>query len=325
MAARLYGTLLLRARSRGCRRLILLVSLVSALVLGGLAVKHFVDGSWPLAGGSPALLAGAGLFFLLGYALKALGWRRLFAPGERPHSLALAAASGGAAVAGIALPGRFDEVIRIAIVRRYKACPANLRTLCLSLVILALIDSAALVPLAMVGAALSGHSLGLQSGLATVAAVGVVAAVVVIALPRLLGLERLEHFRLSRWLRARATPWRPAVEAWALVSASWAARAIGLFFLLAGLHLGMSFPRAIVVLCAGAAAAVLPIGPAGAATQVGAAAAILVASGVGASRALDVAVSAQTLVILAGAVVLVAAVVWRAGTAWVGSLALRAP
>jgi hypothetical protein len=79
--------------------------------------------------------------------------------------------------------------------------------------------------------------------------------------------------------------------------------------LLGALGIGYSFSLALVFLCAGAAAAALPIGPAGAATQVGAGAAALIASGVGASQALSFAVSVATLGVLTGTAVLVFAVV----------------
>ena len=90
----------------------------------------------------------AAVLFLVAYTLKVCAWRRLFAADERPHPLALAAANGGAAVMGLALPGRLDDALRIAIVRRYPGCPAGVRSLCLSLAMLGLIDSAALAPLA---------------------------------------------------------------------------------------------------------------------------------------------------------------------------------
>ena len=47
---------------------------------------------------------------------------------------------------GVVLPGRFDDAMRIAVVRRYPGCPAGLRAISLSLVMLGLIDSAALLP-----------------------------------------------------------------------------------------------------------------------------------------------------------------------------------
>jgi hypothetical protein len=93
------------------------------------------------------------------------------------------------------------------------------------------------------------------------------------------------------------------------VLACWLVRAGAVFLLLGALGIGYSFSLALVFLCAGAAAAALPIGPAGAATQVGAGAAALIASGVGASQALSFAVSVATLGVLTGTAVLVFAVV----------------
>jgi uncharacterized membrane protein YbhN (UPF0104 family) len=298
-------------RSRSSRLALTGVSGALALALAFLAARHFAETSWPLSHGQPGLLIAAGLLFLLAYAFKAYGWRRLFARDERPPSLALAAANGGASVVGVALPGRFDDAVRIAIVRRYPGCPAGVRALCLSLVMLGLIDSAALAPLASVAAAFTGHATGMRAGLALVAAAGIAAAALILTLPRLTGSRRLLRFRLGRWLSPRTTSLRSASEAWALVSVCWLVRAVGIFLLLAALGVGFSFPLALLFLCAGAAAAALPIGPAGAATQVGAAAAVLIASGVGTSQAVAVAVSVQALGVLSGGTILLFAVLWR--------------
>jgi hypothetical protein len=66
--------------------------------------------------------------------------------------MALAAAGGAASVTGIALPGRFDELVRVAVVRRYPGSCAGVGGVCLSLLLLGLIDSAALAPLAALSA-----------------------------------------------------------------------------------------------------------------------------------------------------------------------------
>ena len=282
-----------------------------ALALAVLAVRHFATTSWPLSSGDPGLLLAAGLLLLLAYALKALGWARLFRPDERPTPLALAAGNGGAAVIGLVLPGRFDDAMRIAVVRRYPGCPAGVRALCLSLVMLGLIDSAALAPLAVVGAAFPGAGIGVRVGLVVVAVGGVAAAAVIVALPRLAASRRALRFRLGRWLSPRTTSLRGAAQAWALVSACWLVRAVALFLLLGTLGVGFSFPLALLFLCAGAAGAALPIGPAGAAAQVGASAAALIASGVGASQALAVAVSVAALGVFSGAAIFLFAVAWR--------------
>ena len=248
------------ARSQRGRWALATGSGVVAVVLAVLASRHFAETSWPLSRGHPGLLVAAGVFSLLGYAGKAYGWHRLFAVDERPQPLALAAANGGASITGLALPGRFDDVVRIAILRRYPGCPAGVRTLCLSLFMLGLIDSAALAPLAAV-AALTGDATGMRAGLALVAVTGIAAAALIVALPHLVRGKRLLRFRLGHWLSPRTVSLRHASQAWALVSGCWVVRALQLFLLLGAVGVGFSFQLALLFLCATAAAAALPIGP----------------------------------------------------------------
>jgi hypothetical protein len=288
------------------------------LALAALAARHFAAMSWPLSSRYPGVLVAAALLLVLAQALKALGWGRLFTPSERPPLLALAAGNGGAALVGILLPGRFDDAMRVAVVRRFPSCPAGVRVLCLSLVMLGLIDSVALVPLALAGALLPDGT-GMRMGLAVVAAAGVAAAAVIAVLPQVAASRRTLRFRLGRWVSTRTTPPRRATEAWALVSGCWFVRAVACFLLLGALGVGYSLSLSLLFLCAGAAAAALPLGLAGAATQAGAGGAALVATGVDASEALHVAVSIGVLGVLTGAAVLVAAIVWRSGA----SLLLR--
>jgi hypothetical protein len=284
------------------------------LALAALAARHFAAMSWPLSSRHPGVLVAAALLLVLAQALKAFGWGRLFTPSERPPLLALAAGNGGAALVGILLPGRFDDAMRIAVVRRYPSCPAGVRVLCLSLVMLGLIDSVALAPLALAGAVLPVAGTGVRIGLGLVAAAGVAAAVAISVLPRLAASRRTLRFRLGRWVSTRTTSPRRASEAWALVSACWIVRAVAFFLLLGALGLGYSISLALLFLCAGAAAAALPLGLAGAATQAGAGGAALAATGVGASEALHVAISIGVLGVLTGTAVLLAAIVWRSGT-----------
>lgn len=292
-------------------------SAVFAAALLFLTVRHFATTSWPLSEGQPAVIAAAGVLLLLAQAFKAYGWARLFAPGERPKPLALAAANGGAALVGVVLPGRFDEAMRVAVVRRYPGCPASIRTLCLSLLMLGLIDNVALAPLAVTAAAFPGVGIGVRIGLAVVAAGGLAAALLVLNLPRLAASKRVMRFRLGRWLSPRTTSRRRVSEAWVLVSACWLLRAVAVYLLLGTLGLGFSFPVALLFLCAGAAAAAVPIGPAGAVTQVGGGAAALITSGVGASQALAAAVAIGALGVLTGAAIVLAAIAWRTGVALV--------
>jgi uncharacterized membrane protein YbhN (UPF0104 family) len=310
----------LRRSRRGRWGLGLAYGLV-AVALALLAVRHFARSGWPLAGGRPGFLIGAGVLLLVAQALKALGWGRLFGLEERPSPFALAAGNGGAALIGVVLPGRFDDAMRVAVVRRYPGCPAGVRVLCLSLVMLGLIDSVALAPIALVAAVLPGVGWSVRAGLTVVAVAGLMAAVLVLLLPRLAATNRFRRFRLGRWLGPRTTSRALAAQAWALVSACWLVRALALFLLLGGLGVGFSVPLALLFLCAGAAAAALPIGPAGAATQIGAGAAALIASGIDTSQALAAAVAVGALGVLSGAAVLLAAVFWRLGLSLVAHLA----
>ena len=284
-----------------------------AITVSILAARHFAGVGWPFSGANVGLVAAAGLLFLLAFAFKAYGWHRLFAPHERPKPLTLGAACGAASVTGAALPGRFDDVVRVAVVRRATNGRAGVGPVCLSLVMLGLVDTAALMPLAGAAAVTADAGTAVRVALAVVAFAGFGAAVVIAVLPRLTASGRLLRFRIARWLGERVIAPRDAWQAWVLVLASWLTRAFGLFLLLHALGFALSLPLAIAFLCAAAASGALPIAPAGAATQAGAGAAILIASGVGTANAVSFAVGAQALVILAGAAVLVFAALWHGG------------
>jgi uncharacterized membrane protein YbhN (UPF0104 family) len=287
---------------------------VLAIGISLLAARHFADVGWPLGQADLPLVALAGFLFLLSYAFKAYGWRRLFSPHQRPRPLTLAAAGGAASVTGAALPGRFDDVVRVAVVRRWSGSPTCVPTVCLSLFMLGLIDTAALMPLASTAAAASDTGAGVRAGLGVVAFAGLGAAVVLAALPRVTASGRLIRFRVARWISERSISPHEAWKAWLLVLACWLTRALGLFVLLAALGFSLSLPLAIAFLCAAAASGALPVAPAGAATQAGAGAAILVASGFGAADAVSFAVAAQALLIVAGAAVLLIAALWHGGS-----------
>jgi uncharacterized membrane protein YbhN (UPF0104 family) len=299
-------------RSPRGRLVVNLISGVLAVGVAVLAARHFAETGWPLAHADFRLLAAATGFFLLSYLFKAYGWHRLFAPDDRPHRLALAAAGGAATVGGAALPGRLDDVVRVAVVRRYSGVDC-IPTVCFSLFMLGLLDTAALMPLASSAAATSDSSVAVRAGMGVVAAAGLASAILVVVIPRLAASGRLIRFRLARWVGERVISPRDAWQAWILVLSSWMARAIGLFFLLGALGVSLSFPLAIAFLVAAAASSALPIAPAGAATQAGAGAAILIASGVGTSEAVAFAIAAQAVLIIVGAIVIAIAALWGGG------------
>jgi uncharacterized membrane protein YbhN (UPF0104 family) len=302
------------------KRILNIGFVLAALAVGFLVARHFARSGWPLHRANFWLVGLAAVIFLAAYAAKAWGWQHLFRRGERPAVLTLAAAGGAASVGGIALPGRCDEVIRFAVVRRCRRKRASLGAVALSLFLLGLLDSAALTPLASVALAVAHVGGWMQAGLVVVAVAGVASAALVLSLPRLSRVEKLQRFRLVRWIADNATPPREAAWAWVAVATSWVLRSLATFVLLAALGLGTDFALALAFVCAASAAAVLPVAPAGAAMQAGAGAAILVASGMHAEQAVAFGIAAQALVIAAGAACVLALAAWHAQGRFLPSL-----
>jgi hypothetical protein len=285
---------------------------VVLLVVAFFSARHFMRAGWPLHHADPLMVGASALLFFIAYAFKAWGWQRLFAKHERPSSSALAFAGGAACVGGIALPGRIDDAVRIAIVKRFPGTRCGLGTVGLSLLVLGMLDNAALTPMASV-AAVSSSSMLVRAGFLVVAVAGVLAALVVAFLPFLARRERVTRYRVGRWLASHTHCTKEALAAWLFVSVSWGLRGTAVFLLLNALALKGSFALALAFLCASAASAALPIAPAGAATQAGAGAAILMASGMKGTEALAFSVAAQALVIVTGAAVMLLITAWQVG------------
>jgi uncharacterized membrane protein YbhN (UPF0104 family) len=295
-------------RILGTRRVRITFNVVGSaigLAVAVLTTRHFVQNGWPLGSANVLGVLGAGALFLAAYGFKAWGWQRLFRKDQRPGTLALAAAGGAATVTGLALPGRADEVVRITVVRKFPGKRAGIGSICLSLFLLGLIDNAALTPLAAVGAGIAAPTGWVQAGLIVIAVAGVLAGAVVGFLPWLARHRRVERHKSVRWLADHAAAPKEAAQAWGLVVVSWILRVAAVFVLLDALSVRTSIPLALGFLCASAAAAALPIAPAGGVAQAGAGAGLLVAAGIHASEATAFAVAAQGLIVLAGAGVLV--------------------
>ena len=291
------------------------IALNGGLGLGLLAVsyfsaRHFMHGGWPLHHADPILVGAAAALFLIAYAFKAWGWQRLFREDERPAAGALAFAGGAACVGGVAMPGRVDDAIRIACVRRYPGTRAGLGTIGLSLIILGMLDNAALAPLAGV-AITDARSWTVRAGFLIVAVAGMLAALVVAMVPKFAGMRRVMRFRIGRWLSEHTQCRKESLAALLLISVSWALRGTAVFLLLNALALRGSFPLALGFLCASAASAAVPIGPAGAAMQAGAGATLLALSGVPKADALAFSVAAQALIVVTGAAVILLIAAWN--------------
>ena len=286
---------------------------VTALAIAVVGGRKFAHAGFPLRHADPVLVTAATLLFLIAYAFKAWGWQRLFADGERPGAGALAFAGGAACVGGVALPGRLDDALRVACVRRFPGVRTGIGALALSLVVLGLLDNAALAPLSVVAAA-HASTWTVRLGFAVVAGAGVLAGLVVASLPKAASRAFVLRFRLGRWLASHTHCNRRAALALGFISISWALRGTAVFLLLEALSMRSSFPLALAFLCASAASAALPIAPAGAATQAGAGSAILIASGVHAGDAIAFSVAAQLIVVGTGAIVLLLVAGWHLAT-----------
>lgn len=295
---------------------------IGLLAVAVVSLRHFAHQGWPLHHADPVLVVGAALLILLAYAFKAWGWQRLFAEDERPRADALAFAGGAACVGGVAMPGRVDDAIRMACVKRFPGSRVGLGTLGLSLIVLGMLDNAALAPLSAIAAA-SSHSWTVRAGFAVVAVAGVLAAALVASLPRLAGLRQVLRFRLGRWLAAHTHCTRESWAALLLISVSWALRGTAVFLLLNALALKGSFPLALGFLCASAASAALPVGPAGAAMQAGAGATLLYLSGVAQADAIAFSIAAQALVVVTGAAVILLIAAWHVGLRVLGRTPTR--
>jgi hypothetical protein len=293
---------------------------IALLAVSVFSVRHFLHAGWPLRSADPLLVGASALLFLIAYAFKAWGWQRLFAKHERPGAGALACAGGAACVGGVALPGRLDDVLRIAVVRKFPGTRAGIGAVGLSLVVLGMLDNAALAPFASV-AAVDARSWGVRTGFAVVAGAGVLAAAVVALLPKFAGWRRVTRYRVGRWLGTHTQRRMESVAALVLISVSWALRGTAVFLLLNALSMRQSFPLALAFLCACAASAALPIAPAGAATQAGAGAALLIASGVHTADAVAFSVAAQGLVVVTGAAVVLLVSGWQVARRFTPALA----
>jgi Lysylphosphatidylglycerol synthase TM region len=294
------------------KRIVNIVFVLAAVGVSAFVIRELVKRGWPLHHANFWLVGLAAALLLLAYSAKAWGWRHLFLSGHRPATLTLAAAGGAASVAGIALPGRCDELVRFAVVRRCRRRRVSFGAVALSIFLLGLLDAVALAPFASVAAGVSNVGWWIRAGLIVVAVAGVAAAAVVMNLGRLSRYPLLARFRLAGWVGEHAATRREAGWAWLGVAVSWVLRALAVFVLLAALGLGTDFAMALGFLCASSASAALPIAPAGAATQAGAGAAMLIASGMHSGQAIAFGVASQGLGILTGAVFVVALGAWHA-------------
>jgi len=270
--------------------------LVSGLAFGALtigccvlAARHLTSTTWPLDGASVLFAALGGSAYLASFAFRALGWHHLFPERQRPDRARCLAACGTAAASGTVLPFRLDYVVKVAVLRRLGGVRVGLEPIVLSIVLLGLVDAAAMLPLAVSAFASSGATF--RAPLAVVIAFCVCCVGILAAGPRIVRLPLVCRSARGRAfcgrLATNASVSRSTVAAALFLAGCWTTRALGSAFLLAALGVGFSPTIALVVLCMAAAASILPITAGGAVANLGATAGVLLALGAGHDAAIN--------------------------------------
>jgi hypothetical protein len=262
-----------------------------ALTLVGciLVARHLTRTSWPLQRAHMGLVALAGGLYFASFVLRALGWQKLFPARARPDRARCLAACGAAAASGALLPFRLDYLVKIGTLRRLGGIRLTLEAIALSIVTLGLVDAVAFLPLSISATATSSASL--RAPLILVVLLGVGACAVLAAGPRLSQLPFLRrHARLHKaaeGVKGRSASARSAIAAGCFLLGCWTTRALGSAVLLASLGVAFSPTLALVVLCLGAAASLLPITSGGAIVNVSMTAGTLLALGIGKDQAIN--------------------------------------
>ena len=256
-----------------------------------LLANKLTNTSWPLQHARWGLVAVAVVAYFASFVFRALGWQQLFVHDEtRPGRARCLASVGAAAASGVVLPFRLDYMVKIGLFRRLggKKCLLGLEAIGLSIVALGLVDAVAMLPLSISATATTGSSFRIP--LIVVVAFGFGAAGLLFS-GRLLAHPRLRDRRLSSWISRKILSRIALNRATALAAlfllGCWSTRAIGMAVLLAAMGAGFSFPLALILLCLGAAAAVLPLTSGGLVANVGATAGVLLALGVGRDQAIN--------------------------------------
>jgi hypothetical protein len=263
-----------------------------ALTLAGclLVARHLTRASWPLQRAHVGLVVLAGGLYFASFILRAFGWQKLFPARARPDRARCLAACGAAAASGAVLPFRLDYLVKIGTLRRLGGVRLTLEAIALSIVTLGLVDAVAFLPLSISATATSSASF--RPALILVVLFGVGACGVLAAGPRLSRLPLLRrHTRLhtaaERIERRSAPTTRSAIAAGCFLLGCWTTRALGSAVLLASLGMAFLPTLALVVLCLGAAASLLPITSGGAIVNVSMTAGILLALGIGKDQAIN--------------------------------------
>ncbi len=260
--------------------------MIATVILAGQRLTHT---SWPLQKAKLSLVGVAAVCYFASYVFRALGWRRLFPDKQRPGRARCLASCGAAAASGVVLPFRLDYLVKIGTLRKLGGVRVGLEAVGFSIVLLGLVDAVAFLPLSISATATTTSSFRVP--MLVVVSFGVICFGVLFAGSRIQELPlagRSARFRrFADRFSGRTHLSRSTGVACLFLFGCWTTRAIGSATLLTALGVRFSPALALVVLCLGAAAAVLPVTSGGAVANVSATAAVLLALGVSKEAAIN--------------------------------------
>lgn len=277
-------------------------------LVGFVAVAKLAKEPWPLVHANLWLAAGAVVLALLSLLLRFAGWRQLFSRDGRPDGPTCVGAGSAASVSSNFLPAKLDYALKVWLVYRLSGRRLSLKSGTVSVCMLGLVDAAALLPLALAGAAIASTP-QIRIPLLVVAAVGLASTVLILGAPRLhtlLPSGRLQRF--SGKVAGQRMNWRDQLAGYVLLSASLWTRVSALILLLLALHIGGSLSGALVFICLTAGSAFVPIPS----FSLGAGTVALSALGIGVEEAARFALAVSLITLLAALTLAVAVTVFYA-------------
>jgi hypothetical protein len=238
----------------------LALTAASALgLVGFLAVAKLAKQPWPLVDANLWLATAAVLLALLSLLIRFAGWQQLFARDGRPDGPTCLGAGSAASLSSNFLPAKLDYALKVWLVHRLSGRRLSLKAGTVSVCMLGLVDAAALLPPALVGAVLAPTT-QVRLPMLVVVAIGLASTTLILSAPRLQRLlpsGRLQRF--SGQVAGQRTTWREQFTAYLLLSASLWTRVSALILLLLALHIGLSLSGALVFICLTAGSAFVPI------------------------------------------------------------------
>jgi uncharacterized membrane protein YbhN (UPF0104 family) len=287
---------------------------VLALTACVFVARRLTTSSWPLDHAEPGLVFAAAGAYVAAFGFRALGWRQVFRSDQRPDSARCLAACGLASASGAVLPFRLDYLVKVGTMHRLGGVTLGLDTIVLSIVALGVVDAVALLPLAISAFATGGTAFLAPLAVVVLFCVGCLG--VFVAGPRLARMPLVHRSRRATIVCQRVglatSQTRSTFGAGALLFACWISRICGGTCLLMALGAGFSPHFVLIVLCMAGMMSILPITAGGGVATLGATAGVLLALGVSKDVAINFSLASGLLVTTAA---LTAALVGVTGSA----------